>query len=91
MEVSALIESLRETLPRKGSHKSYNREKLKEIAEQLSIALETPGETCQRVSYYVRQSVPSIFCCKTLQVHPTYMLLPLVSLFVQPSFALPTD
>ena len=52
-EVSALIDTLRDSLPQKGSDGSYNREQLKDVAERLSIALETPGETCQRVTYYV--------------------------------------
>ncbi|KAK0509442.1 hypothetical protein JMJ35_007836 [Cladonia borealis] len=51
-EVSALIESLRQSLLQRGPGGSYNREQLKETAERLSIALEPPGETCQRVAYY---------------------------------------
>ena len=68
LEVPALIESLRQALPQKGPDGSYNREQLKETAERLSIALETPGETCQRVAYYVRHYVESS------QKHPAYML-----------------
>ena len=52
-EVSALIDILRDSLPQKGSDGSYNREQLRDVAERLSIALETPGETCQRITYYV--------------------------------------
>jgi hypothetical protein len=52
-EVAALIDTLRDCLSQKGSNGTYNREQLKDVAERLSIALETPGETCQRVTYYV--------------------------------------
>ena len=83
-EVSALIESLRQSLPQRGPDGSYNREQLKETAERLSIARETPGETCQRVAYYVSHYVESS------QMHPTYMLLLSISLSVQPSSALRT-
>ena len=83
-EVPALIESLRQSLPQKGPDGSYNREQLKETAERLSIALETSGETCQRVAYYVRHYVESS------QIHPAYMLLLSISLSVQPSSALRT-
>ena len=52
-EVAALTDTLRDCLPQKGSNGTYNRELLKDVAERLIIALETPGETCQRVTYYV--------------------------------------
>ena len=54
-EVANLIASLKDCLSGNGSEGSYDRERLKETAERLSIALETPGETVQRVAYYVRQ------------------------------------
>ena len=55
-EVTALITSLKDYLPRGDSEGSYDRERLKEAAERLSIALETPGDTVQRIAYYVRMS-----------------------------------
>ena len=74
-EVPALIESLKQSLPQKGLDGSYNREQLKEVAERLSIALETPGETCQRVAYYVRPLVHGISYVESSQIHPAYILL----------------
>ena len=55
-EVMALATSLKSYLPRGDSVGSYDRERLKEAAERLSIALETPGDTVQRIAYYVRIS-----------------------------------
>lgn len=48
-DASALVEDLRNLL-RKDSEQ-YDRETLRETARKLSIALETPGETIQRISY----------------------------------------
>ena len=89
-EVPALIESLRQSLPQKGPDGSYNREQLKETAERLSIALETSGETCQRVAYYVRQLVQSISYVESSQIHSAYIPLLSISLSVQPSSELRT-
>ena len=52
--VQSLIDSLRSLLPDEASKGSYDRVKLKNIAERLSVALETPGDTAQRIAYYVR-------------------------------------
>lgn len=52
-EASSLIDSVRENLPSQGSDGSFDREKLKRLAFELSIALETPGDTVQRIAYYV--------------------------------------
>lgn len=59
--ITALIASLQECLPGNGPNKAYDREKLKEAAEKLSIALETPGDTVQRVAYLVSQSLRHLF------------------------------
>ena len=66
-EVPALIASLRQSLPQKGPDGSYNRDQLKETAERLSIALETPGETCQRMAYDVSQLVHGIPTSRALR------------------------
>ena len=50
---SDLIDSLRSSLPQADAGGSYNREKVKELASKLSIALETPGETVQRIAFLV--------------------------------------
>lgn len=46
---SALIGDLRYQLQENPEH--YDREKLRETARKLSVALETPGDTIQRISY----------------------------------------
>lgn len=51
-EITALINSLRETLSANDPAAPTTRGHLKETAEKLSLALETPGETVQRVAYY---------------------------------------
>ena len=53
-EVMALIDTLKKTLSASDPAGPTTRTHLKETAEKLSIALETPGETVQRVAYYVR-------------------------------------
>ena len=53
-EIAALLSSLKENLPDDCTSSSYNREKLRETAQKLSLALETPGETAQRIVYLVR-------------------------------------
>ena len=55
-EITALINSLRETLSANDPAAPTTRGHLKETAEKLSLALETPGETVQRVAYYVSSS-----------------------------------
>ena len=52
-EVTALIAELKMKLSVNDPAGPAARQHLKETAEQLSLALETPGETVQRVAYYV--------------------------------------
>ena len=56
-EVTALIDALKKTLSASDPAGPATREHLKETAEKLSLALETPGETVQRVAYYVSSSL----------------------------------
>ena len=59
--VSDLISAVKERLPSEASSQGYDRAKLRETAYKLALALETPGETFDRVAYYVRlprQSFP---------------------------------
>ena len=58
-EVTALIAELKKNLSVNDPAGPTTRRHLKEIAEQLSLALETPGETVQRVAYYV-SALPSL-------------------------------
>lgn len=51
---SILIQCLKDILAKDTAGTSYNRE-LREVAHRLSIALETPGDTVQRIAYYVRK------------------------------------
>ena len=74
---STPIEPLKERLPQQGSDGSCNEEELKETVKRLSIALEGTARLVSEVAYYVRQSVQSISCLETLQVHATYIVLPL--------------
>lgn len=53
LEVTALIAELKSNLLVDDPAGPATRQRLKETAEQLSLALETPGETVQRVAYYV--------------------------------------
>ena len=52
-EVAALIHDLKRTLSADDPTAATTRKHLKRTAEKLSLALETPGETVQRVAYYV--------------------------------------
>ena len=52
-EVATLIDALKEVLSASEPAAPATRQHLKETAEKLSLALETPGETVQRVAYYV--------------------------------------
>lgn len=52
-EVTALVHELKEALSASDPAGPTTRRHLKETAERLSYALETPGETVQRVAYYV--------------------------------------
>ena len=53
VEVMALIAGLRKDLSVNDPAGPATRRHLKELAEQLSMAHETPGETVQRVAYYI--------------------------------------
>ena len=53
--VTTLIDSLKSLLPDNASKGSYDRIRLKNVAERLSLALETPGDTAQRVAYYMSE------------------------------------
>ena len=52
-EVTAMIDAPKKALSASDPAGPSTREQLKETAEKFSLALETPGETVQRVSYYV--------------------------------------
>ena len=52
-EAEKYIKSIKTLLPEDASKGSFDREKLKEAATKLSLALETPGDTVQRVAYLV--------------------------------------
>ena len=53
LEVTALIAELKKKLSVNDPAGPATRRDLKETAEQLSLALETPGETVHRIAYYV--------------------------------------
>ena len=53
------IAALKALLPGDGSGGSYSREKLRDAAVKLSLALETPGDTVQRIAYLV---LPPLDC-----------------------------
>ena len=55
-EVANLIDALKKALSANDPAAPATRQHLKETAENLSVALETPGETVQRVAYYVSLS-----------------------------------
>ena len=79
-EVTALIAALKSNLSVYDPAGPATRQHLKETAEQLSLALETPGETVQRVAYYV----------SVLSIHVRlnrWSLILVDSRYGQPSFA----
>lgn len=53
--ISDLVKTVRDNLPEEGGN-LYDREKLLNASRKLSVALETPGDTIQRVAYLVRAS-----------------------------------
>ena len=53
-ETTILIDALKKTLLASDPAAPATRVYLKETAEKLSVALETPGDTVQRIAYYVR-------------------------------------
>ncbi|KAG8531974.1 uncharacterized protein KY384_003610 [Bacidia gigantensis] len=60
-EAEAVLGTIRELLSEYDSKGSYDRLQLKNAAERLSIGLETPGDTTQRIAYYpVRTTVVRI-------------------------------
>ena len=52
-EVAILVDALKKALSASDPMAPATRQHLKETAENLSLALETPGETVQRIAYYV--------------------------------------
>ena len=52
-EVTTLIDALKKVLSANEPTAPATRQHLKETAEKLSLALETPGDTVQRIAYYV--------------------------------------
>ncbi|KAL8831609.1 MAG: hypothetical protein Q9191_000760 [Dirinaria sp. TL-2023a] len=51
--VPGLIDALKEHLPSSASSQAYDRQRLREAALELALALESPGETFDRVAYYI--------------------------------------
>lgn len=64
LDPQALVQSLKDILARDASGAAHTRE-LREVAYRLSIALERPGDTVQRVAYYVREDL----CFNVVDVH----------------------
>ena len=58
--LSVLINAVKDNLPSDTPSQAYDRVKLKEAAYKLALALETPGDTVNRVAYYVSSSKASI-------------------------------
>ena len=58
--LSVLMNAVKDSLPSDTSSQAYDRVKLKEAAYKLALALETPGDTVNRVAYYVSSSKASI-------------------------------
>lgn len=52
-EVTTIVTTLKEILSVEDPAAPATRRHLKDTAKKLSLALETPGETVQRVAYYV--------------------------------------
>lgn len=67
-EVTALIDALKKVLSASDPAAPATREYLKDTTEKLSLALETPGETVQRVAYYV-SSTPNLAFLRNVADH----------------------
>ena len=67
-EVTALIDALKKALSANDPAAPPTRMYLKETAEKLSFALENPGETVQRIAYYVSIIFKLIFSPNHLQL-----------------------
>ena len=57
-DIKNLITAMKSLMPKDGAGGSYDRAKLRQTASRLSLALETPGDTVQRVAYLVWQLLP---------------------------------
>lgn len=57
--VSTYIDVIQQSLPSHGS--TDDRKKLREAAQKLALALETPGDTVQRIAHIVSYSRPYPF------------------------------
>ena len=66
-EVATLIDALKEALSADDPTAPATRQHLKETAENLSLALETPGETALRIAYYVSSFSKPAFLNRQLQ------------------------
>lgn len=52
--VYALTQRMKDLLGREGSDIASSKQELKELAQKLSVALESPTETIERLVFYVR-------------------------------------
>ena len=66
-EVATLIDALKDALSATDPAAPATRQHLKQTAGNLSLALETPGETVLRVAYYVSSLSKPAFSCHQLQ------------------------
>lgn len=65
LDPQVLVRSLKDILARGDASGVAHTRELRDVAYRLSIALETPGDTVQRVAYYVRED----FCFDVVDVH----------------------
>lgn len=67
-EVTTIVNALKELLSAKDPAAPATRKHLKNAAEKLSLALETPGETVQRIAYYVSPHLARYWLNTTLKI-----------------------
>ena len=75
-ETESLVTTLKGLLSKIGSRGPDDRKQLKETASKLSLALETPGDTVQRVAYLVRFPYHSLLAprCTLISISPCRQL-----------------